>query len=202
MVLLLLTPDQLAQYERRFLDQKTHVNDLIFAHKNRNRENIRQMCAGNTQQAKKNFWSVINPKVKQSTDISAVIDPDNGALKCSTDEIKTAVEDRFCHVFQGSREPLPPDPLIPPAPNIVNDVVSDNEHNYSKKLPVLQNLNSSGELLTDPNGWINRPFCLNEVKEVLKTLNSGKASGWDTIPNEFSRYCFFLACCFIQQNQD
>ena len=67
---------------------------------------IRELCAGKTPAARKCFWSIVSSKVKQSADISAVVDPITGVLQCGIDEIKSAVEDHLASVFQGSFEPI------------------------------------------------------------------------------------------------
>ena len=177
-------PDEVVACETAFLQQKSRVNDLLFAHKNRNRDRIRQMCAGKSTKARRNFWSVISSKSKQSSEISAVVDPASGALKCGIDEIKTEVENHLCRTFQGSLEPIPVD-VIPPAPPPQPEANVPHGHEYSLQPPTLPSLDQTGDLLTDPGGWLNRSFTIAEVQEVLKTLHSGKSAGWDCIPNEF-----------------
>lgn len=177
---------ELAASETAFLEQKTRVNDLLFAHKNRNRARIKEMCSGNSTKARKHFWSIVSTKVKQSSDISAVVNPATGVLKCGIDDIKSEVEEHLCRVFSGSMEPLGVDAAVgDPLPPVL-DVVQDHDHPYGVHLfPKLPNEDSSASLLSDPAGWTNRTFSFGDVKRVIKSLKGGKSSGWDSIPNEF-----------------
>ena len=180
--------EDLAVSETAFLAQKSRVNDLLFAHKNRNRFKIKQMCAGKSAQARKNFWSVVSTKLKQSSDISAVVNPATCILKCGVDEIKSEVEEHFCRVFCGSLdEVVPDDPLMP---DVVLGGVGEGDHSYGvRQLPVLPCVNSSAVLADDPAGWTNITFSFDEVKRIVKTLKGGKSAGWDSIPNEFLINC-------------
>ena len=180
--------EDLAVVEAAFLMQKSRVNDLLFAHKNRNRDQVKKLCSGTSAQARKNFWSVISTKLKQSSDISAVVNPATGILKCGVDEIKSEVEDHFCRVFCGSLdEVFVDDPLVPV---VAHDGVGEGDHSYGvRQLPVLPCINSSASLKDDPAGWSNITFSFAEVMKIVKTLKGGKSAGWDSIPNEFLINC-------------
>ena len=180
--------EELSTCETKFLAQKTRVNDLLFAYKNRNRDKIKEMCSGSSTKAKKNFWSAISTRVKKSSDISAVANPVTGELKCNVDEIKTEIEDHLCKVFYGT---VDDHGQCDGGQGETQDQTSDDvghlhDHGYSlPSSPVLPKLDDSAEIETDPAGWSNRDFSLDEVTAVVKTLSGGKASGWDSIPNEF-----------------
>ena len=179
--------DVLTVCEAVFLEQKTRVNDLLFAYKNRNRDQIKQLCAGKSTRARTHFWSVISTKVKQSTEISAVVVPATGALKCGVDEIKTETEQHLCRVFDGSLDEIPV-AAVEPGPVDDNSQTSacDLDHSYGVQLlPTLPKVNSSGVISEDPAGWTNQEFSFSEVKKIVKSLKGGKSSGWDSIPNEF-----------------
>ena len=171
--------------ETAFLDQKTRVNDLLFAHKNRNRQKIKELCAGKTTLARRHFWAIVSTKVKQSTEISAVIEHSTGILKCGVDDIKTETELHLCRAFEGSFDEIPADdPVVPVEQHGVDPLHGD--HLYGvQPVPVLPSIDSSSELGPDPKGWMNKEFDVTEVKGVLKSLKGGKSAGWDTIPNEF-----------------
>ena len=183
------SPEDIAASESAFLNQKSRFNDLLFAHKNRNRARIKELCAGKTTKARKNFWSIISTKSKQSSEISAVVNPVTGALKCSVDEVNVEIEEHLCRVFSGSLDPNVP---VPEPLNVHQNQHLDNlvdpipDHDYrsshGSKLPLGD---SSENILSDPAGWTNREFSFNEVESVVKSLKGGKSSGWDTIPNEF-----------------
>ena len=169
--------------ETAFLEQKTRVNDLLFAHKNRNRQKLKDLCAGKSTMARKHFWAVVSTKIKQSADISAVVEHSTGVLKCGIDEIKSEVEDHLCRQFQGSFEEIPPaDPVV----HVQRQGPLLHEHSYIvHPAPALPSIDSSAGINTDPAGWTNKEFTVSEVSAVLKTLKGGKSAGWDTIPNEF-----------------
>ena len=175
--------------EKLFLDQSSKVSELLFLHRKIKRPSILKACAGNSVSARRNFWSYLKPNEKQSTDISAVLSPSSGVLKCNVDEIKSEVEQHLLSTFQGSFEP----PLLPPAHNLPDDhsyaaappegAVSD--HSYSiHPRPVLVNLDNSGSLAKNPSAWLNKEFNTPEVGKVVKKLKNCKAKGWDRIPNE------------------
>lgn len=167
----------LVECETAFLDQKSRVNDLLFAHKNRNRQQLKELCAGKTTKARKHFWAVISTKIKQSADISAVVEHSTGILKCGVDEVKTEAEHHLCRVFQGSFEEIPLAGLGGIGPLDLGML--------PQPATVLPALDSSSLLGPDPAGWSNKVFSVSEVQGVLKTLKGGKSAGWDTIPNEF-----------------
>ena len=174
---------ELLACETAFLDQKTRVNDLLFAHKNRNRQKLKDLCAGKTTLARRHFWAVVSTKIKQNTDISAVVDHLTGVLKCGVDEVRAEVEQHLCRQFQGSFEEIP---AADPAVLEGRQGPLLHEHSYSvHPAPRLPSVDSSAEINTDPAGWSNKEFTVSEVSAVLKSLKGGKAAGWDTIPNEF-----------------
>ena len=181
------TPEEeLTACETAFLTQKSRVDDLLFAHKTRNRKKIKDLCSGKTANAKKNFWSAINRKVKESSDISAVVNPATGILKCNIDDICSETQEHLCHVFNGTMDP----PDSASEEDYVNDpnvpAGSADTHTYNApKSPRLPRTDSSASLESDPAGWTNKDFSFSEVNSVLKTLKGGKSSGWDKIPNEF-----------------
>ena len=175
--------EDLLNCESAFLDQKRKVDELLFSHKNRNRPRIKQLCSGKTTQARTLFWREVTTKVKQSSAISAVVEPATGVLKCGIDEIKTEVEEHLSRVFHGSFDPVDNVADGTPPPQAQTDRLQD--HSYSVQLtPSLPSVNNSTEIETDPQGWTNRKFSNSEVKKIVKSLKGGKSAGWDTIPNE------------------
>lgn len=75
-------------WEDKFKTQKQRANELLSSYNNRDRGNIMKDCSGPTQKARQNFWSHLSTKMKQSSEISAVVDPESGVLKCNIDDIK------------------------------------------------------------------------------------------------------------------
>ena len=103
-------------------------------------------CSGKTPGASKNFWGAVTGKVKQSSDISAVLSS-SGVLKCGNDEICAEVETHLCDVFQGSMEslstPLPPGNVHVDHSysSVIGPADPRFEHNYSLMLESLMILN-------------------------------------------------------------
>ena len=188
-VALSTTPaEELTACENAFLSQKSRVNDLLFAYKTRNRPKIKELCSGKTANARKNFWSAVNRKVKESSAISAVVNPVTGILKCNIDEIITETEEHLCQVFNGTME----NPVSASDGDDANGIpapaatVDNHIHTYSvPRSPCLPKIDDSASIEKDPAGWANKDFTFSEVKSVIKTLKGGKSSGWDKIPNEF-----------------
>ena len=177
--------------ETLFNDQKTKVSEMLSDFRSTTRSKTILQCSGNSRKARRNFWSHVCPSKKQTTDLSAVVDPVSGVVKCDVDEIKIEVEKHLTSVFQGSFEKIPP----------IKAVLNANEHSYCVDRPTfpgapldhgysvdpspsLLSIDSSGTLERDPSKWLNKKFTAKEVKMVLKMLKNGKAYGWDQIPNE------------------
>ena len=180
--------EELTACETAFLTQKSRVDDILFAHKTRNRKKIKDLCSGKTTQARKNFWSAINRKVKESSDILAVVNPVTGVLKCNIDDICAETEEHLCQVFNGTMDAS----VAASDGDFVNDIPVPEStedpliHAYNiPRTPCLPKIDSSASLESDPAGWANADFSFSEVNSVLKTLKGGKSSGWDKIPNEF-----------------
>ena len=172
--------------EQLFLTQKSKVSDLLHLHRQHKKSNILEQCKGHSTRARKNFWSYVSPKNKQSTALSAVVDPTSGAVKCNNDDIVTVTEGHLISTFKGSYEMIPPEQPAPPGPTC-------GDHSYAQHhetgpdvhpTPVLVNTDEGKSLETNPTGWLNTPFVIDEVKAALNKLENGKARGWDNIPNE------------------
>ena len=71
----------MSRAEELFLEQKEKTIKLLGLFRRSNHSNILEQCKGTSIQAMKNFWSHVSPSKKQSTDITAVIDPVSGVIK-------------------------------------------------------------------------------------------------------------------------
>ena len=170
--------------EEEAVRQKQKVDNLLFNFSHWDRPNIVKECSQRTQRGLSCFWSYVSRKTKQQVDLSAVVDPDTGVLKCDPEEIKLEVEKHLCKSFKGSMEPV--------TEEASEDLLEGNqrqhvhEHSYNVSMqPTLRKVNSSGELEEDPSGWLDQKYSVKEVKRALKLLKGGKAVGVDAIPNEF-----------------
>ena len=97
-----------ADAELLFNDQHAKVAEMLHTFRSASRSKTILQCSGNSVKARRNFWSHVSPSKKQSTDLSAVVDPVSGVVKCGVDEIKTEVEKHLMSVFQGSFAKIPP----------------------------------------------------------------------------------------------
>ena len=155
------------------------------------RKSILEACRGPSLSANKRFWSYVSPSGKQSSDISAVISPTSGVLKCRIDEIKDETEQHFLRTFHGSFDCPETSPPCPDDHSYSSSSAPRNitDHDYSiNPHPVLINLDSSGSMETNPSKWMNESFTTPEVTKVVKKLKSCKATGWDRIPNEAIKF--------------
>ena len=147
-------------------------------------------CSGNSPAAKKSFWRAVTGKVKQASDISAVVSS-SGVVKCGSDEICVEVEKHLCSVFQGSMESHGVQPQVVPGPadlsySYPHPPFPQYEHNYSVNLnPRLNNVGVSDDISRNPSNWLSRDFSKKELKKIAKSLSNGKSHGWDGIPPEF-----------------
>ena len=183
--------ESLLQSERVFQDQKLKVDQAFSLLRSSKRKNILKRCSGKSAEASRFFWSHMNKKNLQSSEIDAVIAAD-GVLHCSPEGIIRQVENHLVGVYRGDLDPIQPD--IPAndheyasklrQPSTTSDPSCDHPYSSSSS-PRLPCSDSSCSIETDPNGWINRDFTLDEITRAVKTLKSGKAVGLDNIPNEF-----------------
>ena len=181
---------EVATAEQLFLDQKSKTYELLLLHRQHHRSIVLDNCRGNNPRARKNFWSYVSPSVKQSSDISAVIDPVSGVVKCNPDEIKSDAEDHLLSVFNGSFDKLVKPVLVMPDHSYSSvEQVSHSgclpDHSYPvNPSPCLPSIDSSSSVEFDPSGWLNSSFTFKDVSSMLKLMCNGKAKGWDRVPNE------------------
>ena len=180
------SPAELKSLEEKFIAQKTKVNESLFLFSTKDRGKVMRECSGNTTTARKNFWQHVSSKVKESSVINGVVDPDSGVLQCSREEISDLTEKHLKKVFNAEGE----------HPNNMNatDNINDREykdpimeeHSYSVNPdPKLPKLNNTCLLSEDPGGWLDRDYTLDEIKKAVSSMHGGRAKGWDNIPNEF-----------------
>ena len=180
-----------AEAENMFNAQHAKVAELLSQFRSSKRSKILQNCSGSSIKARRNFWSHISPNKKQTSDISAVIDPTSGAIKCNLDEITSAVQGYLLDIYQGSYDKITPTITVPDHNDHAYSVVQEAQpgtmpdHAYSvNPSPSLPTLDSAPTLETNPGSWINREISSSEVSALLQKLKNGKAYGWDQIPNE------------------
>ena len=177
--------------EKLFLNQRKKVDSVFSSMRRSDRSNILKKCSGNSLEARKHFWSHVNKSVHKSSEIDAVISPD-GVLHCAPEAINLQVEQHLVTVFNGSLAPIPvvpiPDDHSYASATCPSSTTSDPsaDHSYSSSAsPRLPQSDGSGSINTDPDGWINKEFTLEDTARNVKKLKCGKAVGLDNVPNEF-----------------
>ena len=185
--------------EKLFKDQSVKLNDLLSEFNKTHRKLNIEKCMGNSKSSIRHFWSFLSDKKTKSAIISMVVDDQTGAVKTSPDEIVIETENYIKSLFNGSYTPpgkssvnsdyctdhtytSPPDTVIPPP---VNDNQSFSDHDYAASGgPKLISIDQSGSLLTDPVGFMDSDFTLQEIFDSISTLSRDKARGVDNLPNE------------------
>ena len=172
-----------AEAERLYNEQKLVVKLALGGRRFRERKRILEKCSGNSVDALKCFWSFVSQNEKKSSDIDCVTNPDTKNLVDDKEGIKTEVENHLLRVFKGSFQ------------RIVSDENVDHElldHPYASEAAehdqVTQGLpvgDGSGDVKTDPQGWLDKVFSPSELKKAIKKLQNCKAMGFDMVPNEF-----------------
>ena len=178
--------------ESLFNDQHAKVANLLHNFRYYKRSAIIKECSGSSLKSRRSFWSHVSKNKKQSSCLTAVIDPTSGAIKCGIDEITQITEKHLVNIYEGSHEKIPPStkssaPHVDHCYNVVQEPLPGTMHDHAYSVdpsPSLPSMDSSGSLTTNPGAWINRDLCSDEVKNAIKTLKNGKAYGWDKIPNE------------------
>ena len=197
-------PSQLLKdAEEVFEDQKGHVSGLLSNYMQSKRKLNIEKCKGNSPSARKHFWSFVSKKVKKSSDIRAVRNETSGVVKCNPDDILEEATLFLKKLFQGDFDPIqeycqastsdhnyqsvPPEFPPPPIPGVPP---STSDHDYGAKVPPkLSSSDNSKSSQSDPAGFLDETFSLQEVREAVSSLKLSKARGIDDIPNE----CFKFA---------
>ena len=127
--------------ENMFNDQNAKVADMLLDFRSSTRSSTILQCTGPSHQARRNFWSHVSPSGKQSSDISAVLDPVSGVVKCDIDEIKLDTEKHLITVFQGSYVKIPPR----------HESVLSSDHTYNVDRPSFPGSLSDHAYSVDPS---------------------------------------------------
>jgi hypothetical protein len=203
-------PAFVSRAENLFCKQKERVNLLVSQFKSSRRKNAALRCVGNSNGAKKRFWSYISNKKNKSSEISALINPVSGCLTCDPAKVKDIVETHLLKLFKAGYSPPPSnidivEPVqedlhqvtenqvsehgycLPKAPSQINVRAPppNSLHTYAEApTPVLIGSDNSARSETDPVGYCDKEVSQIEVQAIIKLLSCGKAAGWDRIPNE------------------
>ena len=183
--------DSIDSAEEAFQTQRRKVEAVFASFRSSRKSQVLKKCSENSPKAKKFFWSHVSKKNLKSSEIDAVISSD-GVLHCSPEDIARQTEEHLVQVYNGSLDPIP---TVTPVddhsyasrkrPSFTTSDASQDHPYSSSASPTLPSSDGSGCIKTDPDGWLNRDFTLNEIIYSVRKLKCGKAVGIDNIPNEF-----------------
>lgn len=186
-------PASVVKAKQMYKDQQERVEDLITKFKSMRRKEKKYKCTGNSPKARREFWRVASNKDRKATEITALIDPKSGILKCKEAELVEIVEDYVKNIFKGEFTRIKHTEFT----LLDEDQSEENQgklyhsrrdkehiHSYSKQKSKIESIDNSKTVKTDPLGYGDNDITVEEVQNVVKELKNNKAAGWDKIPNE------------------
>ena len=181
-----------------FQAQRDKVRQLLREkNKSQRRLNI-QKCMGKSPAAQRHFWSYVTNKVKKSSEITRIQNEVTGEVKSNTDDVLLETELYLKSLFLGDFEHMESQSPVKddihnyaqscdetPAPKCPDAESSTSDHQYGKSSPPkLSSSDQSKSPTTDPAGFLDDRFSMDEINVSIASLNNDKAKGWDDIPNE------------------
>ena len=122
-----------------------------------------------TDPNRRKFWRFLKHQIKSASQITAALKDDKIVFEQS--EIEDTILDHFSKIFDGKRQAsvLPP-PERDPVQMAIDEIdqILDKEYHESTKFESL----------------VCAPYTMLELEQTLCKLPTGKASGYDGIPNE------------------
>ena len=174
----LLEPTEVTRLQAELVHMKAQIKDnsADFRLARRNRIRSKLLLSDPTR---KKFWRFLKNQIKAAGNISALYDKEN-KMVFNSNEIEEAVLHHFGKIFDGKRHPVFPIP----------DSLDQTELSI---LEINQILSQSPPSFK-PDQFEEQvcpPFSFIELDESLGNLPSGKASGYDKIPNELLKNSSF-----------
>ena len=133
-----------------------------------------------SRKAVKQFWQQVTGKSKSSLEIQCLQRKSDGVLIHSSEDIAEEVYLYLQDIFDGVSGEEEQHQRQYELPRQVS-------HRFltpGEVQPRLVSADSSESLGSDPRGYLDADFTMEEVRSVLKSMGSGKAAGWDSIPSE------------------
>ena len=178
--------------ERLLSEQTIVVQSLLSCRRHIRRDKVLKDCQGHSIQARKCFWSYVSPSCKQSSGLECVFSPSKKVM--DDESIKSEVESHLVEVFRGSLDPVVKDDhnssvYQDHSYSELDAELPFHDHTYSQNpSPTLPRGDATGNIKTDPKGWLDKKFLVSEVTNNIKKLKKSKAKGLDGIPNEFIKF--------------
>ena len=124
-------------------------------------------------------------KTKAASRFSAVYDPD-GQMVFSPKSIEDSVLSHFEKAFKGQQTPVFSSDTPEPEPPSQNELDILLQHIVPR---------ADARAIEE---YVCKPFSFTDLEKELKSLKDGKASGYDTIPNELLKNCSFTFKLYLQ----
>ena len=186
-----IPPNSLIMAKDNLVEKEGEVEEAVTAYERKKRCPVKKLCKMKNKRGRQAFWSYVSRKHKTNTDISAIQNKTTGVLHTKPaeiiDEVYSYLKDIFSGVDPDDHQADEEDQGSPGQdghPEDQAEGVPRGDHDYDAGPKKLHSTDSSKSPLNDPGGYLDRNFSEKEVRGLLKALGSGKAAGWDSIPNE------------------
>ena len=167
------SPDVIEGMEKHLDHLKFCIKDEISGVRLQRRHHIRSKVL-KADPSRKRFWRFLKSQIKAAGKITAAYDK-NGSMVFEQPAIEEAILDYFEDVFKGQR--------VPVFPSSGHSCTSQTNQALQDMDIILQNVTPC----FPPDKFEEQvcpPFTMSELSEELEHLPDGKASGYDSIPNE------------------
>jgi hypothetical protein len=194
-------PDSLVMAGRELQDMTDKLTEAISEFRRVKRGSLLKLVRSKSKKARKVFWSHVSRKEKSSVDITALQDQKTGVLYCGAEDIAVQAEDYLLDIFSGSLDPSATAAAVAStsatssaATAAATAAVADpglgqvqqvgGDHGYGVDLRPTLLVEEGRRDSATPQGFLDKDYSMDELKQVLNHLGNGKAAGWDEVPNE------------------
>ena len=166
-------PTEVETLQQQLDTLKSLIKDTICEYQLKHRYRVRSKLLL-ADPSRKKFWRFLKSQIKTAGNISAMYDPE-GKMVFEQAEIENAVLHHFSKIFKGQTHPVFPI-KTPDAQQQLELSILEIEQIIGHNTPTFAPDHFEKHVCC--------PYSYTELDEVLKKLPSGKASGYDGIPNE------------------
>ena len=163
-----------ADLEKLKSEIRDHKADFLLQRRYRLRSKL--LLADPTR---KKFWRFLRSQIKAAGNISALRNKD-GAMVFEQDDIEEAVLDHFAAIFEGKRHPV-----------FVDKTPVDHTAIALQEIEEILRLDTKKYEEKQFEDHICPPFSFVELEKTLADLPTGKATGYDRVPNELLKNSSF-----------
>ena len=155
---------------------KLEIKDILISMKLTKRFKLRSKLLL-ADPSRRLFWRFLKNQMKSAGSITGAYTK-SGNMVFQQDEIEDAILDHFTEIFIGQRIPVFPTADHPDQTTLTLQDIGNILANYSPNCPVDK---FDKEVCT--------PYTLTELTQILGSLSTGKAAGFDQLPNELLKHC-------------